>query len=336
MKFTINLKYSKIKIFLSIFFIFLSISKTNSTKIKSSITEKASKSNRIKSISENTKSLSENTHKTKFLRNMRRKYTIKNKLHSAHQEDLSSEYKGFSDLLIFNCTKKNYFALTWDDGPQEKLTNGILDVLKLKNVKATFFIVARRLLWEPHNQAARRAFNEGHQIASHSWNHENLTDKVSKNRNCTELRRQVFESDKIFREKLGVSPKFFRPPYGEITKEVAQTLRLWDYYIPIWNLNTFDWFWKGIQKLKIVKSYTDELKNEDKSLPRQDSYVSLQHDISRNVEATIERYSYLIDLIREKGYKLVTMAECVGKEDDEYFKKVIDYKQQQCSFKSDD
>jgi peptidoglycan/xylan/chitin deacetylase (PgdA/CDA1 family) len=283
---------------------------------------------RIKFTYNSANVLTKSSNKIKFWRNN----TTNNKLLNAQREEKRISFNGYADILIFNCTQKNFFALTWDDGPWRKLTEGILDLLKLKNATATFFIVANRLLWEPYRQVAQRALKEGHQIASHSWNHENLNQKVTQNRNCTELKHQVLDSDKLFRAKLGVSPKFFRPPYGKIKKEVAQTLKLWDYYIALWNLNTFDYKWKELDKLYIVEAYNQELKNEDPSYKKLDSYISLQHDISRNVEATIERYSYIIDLIREKGYKLVTMGECVGKEDDMYFKKKINYKKKKCIF----
>lgn len=138
-------------------------------------------------------------------------------------------------------------------------------------------------------------------------------------------------SDKIFRKIIGVSPKFLRPPYGEITKEIAITLKDWGYYISLWNINTFDWYWRGLKKLNIVKSYSNELKNKDPKFKMQESYISLQHDITRNVEATIERYSYIIDMIREKGFKLVSLAECIGKPDEKYFEE-LNYLNKKCIF----
>jgi len=335
MKFLAQLKELKILISLSILFLILILTiNTNSGKNRSK--DKASNKKRKKLTNNSSNALNESSNRLKIKRNMMGKNTTNNKLLYAHRVDVTNIFNGFIDLFIFNCTQKNLFALTWDDRPEEKLTKGILDVFKLKNATATFFIVAKRLLWEPHRKLAQRALKEGHQIASHSWNHEHLTQKVTLNRNCTELKHQVFDSDKLFRAKLGVSPKFFRPPYGDIQKDVAQTLKLWDYYIPLWNMNTYDWNWKGLDKLKIVEEYTKEMKNKDPSFKKLDSYISLQHDISRNVEATIERYSYIIDLIKENGYKLVTVGECVGKEDDMYFKKKIDYKEKECNFLSDE
>jgi len=225
--------------------------------------------------------------------------------------------------------KKNDFALTWDDGPNDKITHGILDLLKLKNATATFFIMGKALKSELHTVAGRRVIEEGHQIVSHTFNHRNLTVSVSQKKNCSELKFQIFESDRMFKEKLGVSPKFFRPPFGDITKEIAITLKNWGYYISLWKIDTKDWFWEGLERLNIVKSYTDNLKNSHPDFKMEDSYISLQHEHTWNVEAIIERYSYIIDLIREKGYKLVDMAECSGNPNDKYFDE-LDYENKKC------
>jgi len=128
-----------------------------------------------------------------LLENQIKKFLAINNLNTGNSNDEFVEYKNFSEHLILKCKNKNDFALTWDDGPEDKLTHGILDVLKLKNVTATFFIVAKRLNWEPHAIAAQRAYKEGHQIATHSFNHENLTHAVSEKKNCTELKHQFFE-----------------------------------------------------------------------------------------------------------------------------------------------
>jgi len=249
----------------------------------------------------------------------------------SHSVDNWSDFKDFSELLIFKCKNKKHFALTWDDGPKNKLTHGILDLLKLKKVTGTFFFIAERLKIKENAVAARRALKEGHQIASHTFNHKNLVSAVSNKKSCPELKHQVFDSDKIFREKIGVSPKFIRPPFGDITKEIAITLRNWNYYIALWNIDTYDWFWRGIKRLNIVKSYSDELKNKNPKFMMQDSYISLQHEHSMNIEATIERYSYIIDMIREKGFKLVDMAECIGKPNNKYFSS-LDYNNKKCKF----
>jgi len=259
------------------------------------------------------------------------RYKYKSKILSHSYVDDWTNYQAFSNLLIFQCKYKNDFALTWDDGPHDNVTNSILDILKIKNVTSTFFFLAERLENETQAIAARRVYQEGHQIGSHSYNHPNLTITVSENKNCTELKHQIFDSDRIFRDKIGVSPKFFRPPFGDITQEIAITLKNWGYYIVLWNLDTKDWYWEGLEKLNIVKSYNDELKNPDPDYKMKDSYISLQHEHSMSIEGTIERYSYIIDLIREKGFNLVSMAECVGRPDDKYFEE-IDYENKQFFF----
>src|SRR5205085_2612676 len=60
-----------------------------------------------------------------------------------------------------------YIALTFDDGPQEKLTPKLLDLLAEHHIKATFFVIGQNAAEYPDIVA--RAAREGHEIGNHSW-----------------------------------------------------------------------------------------------------------------------------------------------------------------------
>eukprot|EP00158_Paraphelidium_tribonemae_P003199 Partr_v1_DN25951_c0_g2_i3_m68818 putative chitin deacetylase len=75
-------------------------------------------------------------------------------------------------VQISSCTKPNTVALTFDDGPAD-ITAGLLDILATENVKATFFVVGENIL--RYSAIVKRAFDSGHQIASHSNTHANFT-----------------------------------------------------------------------------------------------------------------------------------------------------------------
>ena len=74
--------------------------------------------------------------------------------------------------IITKCTQKDTVALTFDDGPY-KFTDHVLDILKKNAVSATFFVNGQNYwpyITDPVNQArVKRAFTEGHQIASHTY-----------------------------------------------------------------------------------------------------------------------------------------------------------------------
>src|ERR1700686_4077580 len=60
-----------------------------------------------------------------------------------------------------------YIAMTFDDGPSEKLTPKLLDLLAAHNIKATFFVIGENLA--EHPEIVSRAAREGHEIGNHSW-----------------------------------------------------------------------------------------------------------------------------------------------------------------------
>lgn len=79
-----------------------------------------------------------------------------------------------SDVITLNDItksdeKKAY--LTFDDGPTLKATGKILDVLKVENVKASFFVVGKHV--KEHPELVNRAYKEGHYIANHGYSHNN-------------------------------------------------------------------------------------------------------------------------------------------------------------------
>src|SRR5262249_21863453 len=97
-------------------------------------------------------------------------------------------------------------ALSFDDGPDPKVTPQILDILKSGNVQATFFSIG--LQAEKHPELIQRLYREGHEVGNHTWTHPNISI----------IGRQYLEgelnlTEQFFESVLGVKPLFFRPPY---------------------------------------------------------------------------------------------------------------------------
>jgi hypothetical protein len=86
-----------------------------------------------------------------------------------------------SATIIESCTIKGVAALTFDDGPGE-YTGQLLKFLAKEKVKVTFFVNgenAGNILKEPFKSYVKTAYDAGHQIASHTWSHEDLADKTT-------------------------------------------------------------------------------------------------------------------------------------------------------------
>jgi peptidoglycan-N-acetylglucosamine deacetylase len=99
-------------------------------------------------------------------------------------------------------------ALTFDDGPDPIDTPRLLDILREKNVKATFFVVGKRA--DRYPEIVRRAWDEGHLIANHTWSHPNLFCFLTPWRLRAEIERGT---ESIYRS-CGFRTSYFRSPVG--------------------------------------------------------------------------------------------------------------------------
>src|SRR5205814_9687938 len=103
-----------------------------------------------------------------------------------------------------------YIALTFDDGPNEKLTPRLLDLLAQHRIHATFFVIGENVAQHP--EILQRAAREGHEIGNHSWSHPNLA-KMSDDG----VRSQIKRTEEAISGAIGSRPILLRPPYGSLT-----------------------------------------------------------------------------------------------------------------------
>lgn len=125
-------------------------------------------------------------------------------------------------------------ALTFDDGPDEKITPLILDILKENNVKAAFFCIGSRAIYNP--ELIKRIDSEGHIIGNHSYSHSYFFDLYSKRRILKELE----ENSKAIKDIIKKTPLLFRPPYGVTNPAVASAIRKGRYVAIGWSFKSKD------------------------------------------------------------------------------------------------
>jgi peptidoglycan/xylan/chitin deacetylase (PgdA/CDA1 family) len=116
--------------------------------------------------------------------------------------------------------------LTFDDGPTPELTPSILEILKLHDVKATFFCVGENVLRYP--ELFNQILNEGHNVGNHTFNHLN----------AWETDRDVYVKNVDKATKL-IPSKLFRPPYGKITPKLIKRLKT-NYSLFMWTVLSGD------------------------------------------------------------------------------------------------
>ncbi|MBR5926724.1 MAG: polysaccharide deacetylase family protein, partial [Firmicutes bacterium] len=124
-------------------------------------------------------------------------------------------------------------AITFDDGPGP-YTAELLDGLKERGVKATFFIQGRKV--SSYTELIQRMYNEGHQIANHSWDHPKLTTL-----SASSVKAQIDNTNKALAKVLGEGITFcVRPPYGSYNKTVLANLGAPGVG---WSVDSNDWRW---------------------------------------------------------------------------------------------
>lgn len=133
---------------------------------------------------------------------------------------------------ITSCTTPGTMALTFDDGPYH-YTNELLDLLKENNVLATFYVTGVNGAKGAINNRStenpamlRRMLADGHQIASHSWSHENM-ESVS----LEERHRQIVKIEIALADLFGFFPTYYRPPYTSCGADCMAELASLGYHV---------------------------------------------------------------------------------------------------------
>lgn len=210
-------------------------------------------------------------------------------------------------------------ALTFDDGPHPKYTKQILDVLKDKHAPATFFVIGQNMANWPG--LVKREIAEGHVVGSHTFTHPNIgaipTWLVDGELNATQ---------RLFEVVTGRSMRFFRPPYfGDAEPateaEVIPLLKAQSLgYLTVGlRIDTDDWCPNAgavpksppcsaglTTPQRIIDNVMNRLSDTD---PETAGQVVLLHDSGGDRSKTVQALPGLIDELRSRGYRLVTVAE---------------------------
>lgn len=184
-------------------------------------------------------------------------------------------------------TREKLMALTFDDGPDEKNTKVILDILKKTESTATFFCIGRNI---PGNESIlKRIQTEGHTIGNHSYAHAFLFDLFPKKK----MQKDLEKMDNLVFQILGKRPKLFRPPYG-VTNPAVRDVILRGNYFPVgWSVRSMDTVAKEKSKFldKIFRSF-------------EPGAVLLFHDTS---SITLQSLEEVILAGQQKGFRFVSV-----------------------------
>ncbi|GIN73763.1 hypothetical protein J14TS2_42380 [Bacillus sp. J14TS2] len=205
---------------------------------------------------------------------------------------LKNKYK--STFLMKGPESKREVALTFDDAPDETFTPIILDILKQKDVKATFFLVGYRI--EKYPDVVKRIVQEGHAIGNHSYNHPDFLTLSN-----TDFWNQIGRTDELIESYTGFKPTIVRPPYGNINDKQLEWLASHKRIVVNWNVDSLDW--KGLDAEQVTNNIL--LNVTPGSIILQHSGTGDGGDLS----GTIRALPIIIDKLKEDDYKLVTVQE---------------------------
>lgn len=184
-------------------------------------------------------------------------------------------------------------ALTFDDGPwgPKDQTERILDILDEYDIKATFFMLGNRV--KVNGDIAAEVEAHGHLLGNHSFSHPDLTGE-----SAAEIRKQVRRTTTLIENATGERPRWFRAPGGAVDAQVRSIVEAEGMTIAHWTIGTGDW--KNLGSQRIVDIVDRKVKP---------GAIVLLHDGGGTREDTIEALPGIIERLRDKGYRFVTLEE---------------------------
>ena len=196
------------------------------------------------------------------------------------------------DIAPYRTGKTVY--LTFDDGPDDKNTLAVLDILKEAGVHATFYVTGKQA--EAHPDVLKRIYAEGHAIGNHSYDHryEKLYPDVAG------VLAEMERTDEIIYGILGVRPLILRAPGGTIghfTSAYAPAIRAHGYVEHDWNVSSAD----AAPGHPVAQDFIDNISFETDQAATAHTAIILMHS-SEGHEETVKALPTIIQILKDKGY----------------------------------
>lgn len=179
--------------------------------------------------------------------------------------------------------EKPSIAITFDDGPSDRYTGRLLDGLKERNVKASFFLIGENA--EENSELVERIYKEGHLIGNHTYSHVQMTH-LSEEAAVGEIEK----TDQVISAITGEHVAYMRPPFGAWQRELEVRMEV----LPVlWSVDPLDWTTENVDE--IVSKVVTEVEEGD---------IILLHDCyASSVEAALR----IVDILQKEGYEFVTV-----------------------------
>ena len=178
-------------------------------------------------------------------------------------------------------------AITFDDGPSSQCTGRLLDGLKERNVKATFFLIGENAKENP--ELVKRLDEEGHLIGNHTYHHVEIT-KVSDE----EAKKEILDTNEVITSITGKSVEYMRPPFGLWQRNLEMEIEV----LPVmWTIDPLDWTTENV----------DEIVNKVVTEAEENDIIFLHDCYDSSVDAALR----IIDILQKKGFEFVTVDQLI-------------------------
>ena len=188
-------------------------------------------------------------------------------------------------------TTEKVLALTFDDGPMERFTRPLLEILERARVPATFCVVGSRLAAQ--QSLVRQELSGRHELANHSWSHADLSRLDE-----TAIERELARTDDAIESLTGRRPRLVRPPYGRLSGLALRCVAQAEHDVLMWDVRLHD----------RDRSTAANVSNVLQTLSP--GTVLLGHDAGASYRHVgMAAVPGIIDGARARGYRFVTASE---------------------------
>ncbi|PNY28719.1 Peptidoglycan-N-acetylglucosamine deacetylase [Tolypocladium capitatum] len=210
---------------------------------------------------------------------------------------------------VYHCEVDGVIALSFDDGPFT-YTEDLLNLLSRYDAKATFFVTGRNLGKGAINDDGlpwaaliRRMVRDGHQVASHTWSHQRLTELT-----YPKFLNQMLFNEIALADVLGYFPTYMRPPYSASSAQTDGWLGELGYHVTYFNLDTEGYLHDSPATIQRSKDIWDEaVEGHD---PQSTKWLQIEHD---TVDQAVHNLTeHILGSLFRNGFRSVTVGECLG------------------------
>jgi peptidoglycan/xylan/chitin deacetylase (PgdA/CDA1 family) len=186
-----------------------------------------------------------------------------------------------------------FIAMTFDDGPHPSLTPRLLQILRERNIKATFYVVGNRC--RAFAGVMRKIAADGHDFGNHTWTHPLAPSRWAEG----PLRNELEKTHDVIVETGGLAPKTYRPPGGSVSPEQKNWIfNDFGYPTILWAVDPNDW------RDRNAALVTNRILNQTRA-----GNIVLAHDIHRT---TIDAMPGTLDGLLAKGFRFVTVPQLIS------------------------